>query len=146
MLEQEFLRRFGEIPPKDRVVVTSHDSFGYLARDFQITFLAPVGINVEIEATAADVAEVIEQIRERQVQALFVENITNPLLIQRIADETNKAVGGRLYSDALSEAAGPAGTYLTMMRHNMDSIVEALAGHTSDQESSLHEDLTRDNL
>ena len=94
-----------------------------MGQEFNIQFLAPVGLNIEVEASAKDVAAVIEQIREQQVSAMFVENITSPRLLQRIAAETGVAIGGHLYSDALSEIAGPASTYLKMMEHNLESLI-----------------------
>lgn len=124
-LEQQLLAKIANIPPNKRIVVTSHDAFGYLGREFDIRFLAPLGLSIEVEASAEDVAAVIDQIREQHVNALFVENINNPRLLQRIAAETSVAIGGRLYSDALSEADGPAGTYLKMMRHNIESLITA---------------------
>ena len=69
----------------------------------------------------------IDQVRADGVTAIFVENITNSRLLQSIADETNIRVGGRLYSDALSELEDPAGTYLSMMRHNIGSLIEAFS-------------------
>ena len=124
-LENRLKAQLAKTPRENRIVVTSHDAFGYLGREFNIQFLAPVGLSIEVEASAADVAGVINQIREQQVRAIFVENITNPRLLQRIAAETEIAVGGRLYSDALSEIEGPADTYLNMMRHNIESLITA---------------------
>ena len=124
-LERRLIERIAGIPAQQRIVVTSHDAFGYLGREFDIQFLAPLGLSIDVEASAADVAAIIDQIRKRRVQALFVENINDPRLLQRIAAETGVAIGGRLYSDALSEAHGPAGTYLDMMRHNVESLISA---------------------
>lgn len=124
-LERRLIERIAGIPAKQRIVVTSHDAFGYLGREFDIQFLAPLGLSIEVEASAADVSAIIDQIRKRRVKALFVENINDPRLLQRIAAETGVAIGGRLYSDALSEAHGPAGTYLDMMRHNVESLISA---------------------
>ena len=124
-LEQRLIERIADIPPKKRIVVTSHDAFGYLGREFDIQFMAPLGLSMEVEASAADVSAIIDQIRKRRVKALFVENINDPRLLQRIAAETGAAIGGRLYSDALSEAHGPAGTYLDMMQHNVESLITA---------------------
>lgn len=129
-LEKNLLEQLASIPQRQRVVVTSHDAFGYLARELQIQFLAPVGLNIEVDASAEDVAEVINQIREKNVQALFVENITNPRLLERISAETGVAIGGRLYSDALSELGGPAGTYIGMMTHNIESLISAFQSHS----------------
>ena len=125
-LEKRLLEKIAKIPPNKRVVVTSHDAFGYLGREFDIRFLAPLGLSLEVEASAEGVATVIDQIRKQNVKALFVENINNPRLLQRIAAETDVGIGGRLYSDALSEADGPAGTYMNMMQHNVESLINVL--------------------
>ena len=124
-VEKDITDQLSKIPNNNRVVVTSHDAFGYLGREFNIQFLSPVGVSIDVEASAEDVAAVIDQIRQQQAAALFVENINNPRLLQRIADETGVGVGGRLYSDALSEEGGPASTYINMMRHNIESLIIA---------------------
>ena len=124
-LEKRLLEKIASIPSSQRIVVTSHDAFGYLGREFDIRFLAPLGLSLEVEASAQDVSIVIDQIRKHKVQALFVENINNPRLLQRIAAEANVGIGGRLYSDALSEVNGPADTYLNMMQHNVESLISA---------------------
>jgi len=128
-LEQRLKKQFANIPPNKRIVVTSHDAFGYLGREFKIQFLAPLGLSLEVEASAEDVAAIIDQIREQSVKALFVENINNPRLLELISAETNVTIGGRLYSDALSEVEGPAGTYLKMMRYNIESLINRLNTH-----------------
>jgi len=124
-LEKRLIEKIANIPPNKRIIVTSHDAFGYLGREFDIRFLAPLGLSLEVEASAEDVASVIDQIRKQNVKALCVENINNPRLLQRIAAETDVGIGGRLYSDALSEVGGPADTYLNMMEHNVESLISA---------------------
>ena len=128
-LEQRLNKQFASIPPNKRIVVTSHDAFGYLGREFKIQFLAPLGLSLEVEASAEDVAAIIDQICEQSVKALFVENINNPRLLELISAETNVTIGGRLYSDALSEVEGPASTYLKMMRYNIESLINRLNTH-----------------
>ena len=128
-LEHRLKKQFASIPPNKRIVVTSHDAFGYLGREFKIQFLAPLGLSLEVEASAEDVAAIIDQIREQSVKALFVENINNPRLLELISAETNVTIGGRLYSDALSEVEGPASTYLKMMRYNIESLINRLNTH-----------------
>ena len=81
-----------------------------------------------LRVTAADVAALIRQIREDKASAIFVENITNSNLINQIAGETGLKVGGELYSDALSDASGPAVTYIDMMKHNVATIKGAILG------------------
>ncbi|MFV0367029.1 MAG: metal ABC transporter solute-binding protein, Zn/Mn family, partial [Hyphomicrobiaceae bacterium] len=111
-----------------RKIITSHDAFGYFAKAYGVTFLAPTGVSTESEASAKDVAALIDQIRKEGVRAVFVENISDSRLIEQIARETGAKIGGTLYSDALSESGGPASTYIDMMRHNSGLMVAALAG------------------
>ena len=68
----------------------------------------------------------ITQLREEKAAALFVENITSPALVQQVSDETGIKIGGRLFSDALSEQGGPATSYLAMFQHNLSTLLEAL--------------------
>lgn len=114
------------IPEDRRTIVTSHDAFGYMAAHYGLEFKAPQGLSTASEASAADVAALITQIREDGISAVFVETITDNRLIEQIADETGAIVGGTLFSDALSGEDGPAGTYLDMMRHNAATLSQAL--------------------
>ena len=116
------------IPADKRIIITSHDAFGYFEHEYGLAFLAPEGISTEAEASAADVAALIEQIRHDKASAIFVENITNPRLVEQIASETGLKVGGTLYSDALSDEDGPAATYVDMMRNNIGAIKGAILG------------------
>ena len=118
----------GALPGARRKVITSHDAFGYFARAYGVVFLAPTGISTESEASAKDVAKLIGQIRSEHITALFVENISDARLIEQIGRETGVKPGAVLYSDALSKAGGPAGTYLDMMRHNASALTQAMAG------------------
>ncbi len=124
-LEMSLSNQLSNIPIKKRIVITSHDAFGYLGREFNIEFLAPLGLSLDAEASAEDVAKIINLIKEKKVTALFMENINNPKLLKAISKESGVPVGGKLYSDALSEIGGPAGTYIDMMRHNVKSLIEA---------------------
>lgn len=116
------------IPADKRIVITSHDAFGYFEQAYGIDFLAPEGVSTEAEASAADVAALIRQVRHDKASAIFVENITNQRLIEQIASETGLKVGGTLFSDALSAPDGPAATYVEMMRHNVSTIRGAILG------------------
>ena len=125
-LQQSLSQHLSSIPKEKRLVVTSHDAFNYLGKEFSISFIAPVGVNTDIEPTASDVAKLIDQIKLENIKALFIENINNPRLLRQIASETKVGIGGSLYSDALSEINGPASTYLEMMEYNIISLVTAL--------------------
>lgn len=125
-LDKETRTRLAALPENRRTVVTAHDAFGYLADAYGLTFLAPVGIDTEAEPSARDLAVLITQLKEQGAAALFVENITSPALVQQISDETGIEIGGRLFSDALSERGGPATSYLAMFEHNLGTLIEAL--------------------
>ena len=125
-LDAEIRAAMTAIPAPQRVLVTSHDAFGYFAAAYGVTVLAPQGMSTESEASAADVAGLIRQIRADGVRAVFVENITNPRLLEQVSRETDAAIGGVLFSDALSPPGGPAATYVEMMRHNAWTIASAL--------------------
>lgn len=116
------------IPEDRRTIITSHDAFGYFGKEYGIRFLAPEGISTDAEASAADVAALIRQVREDEAAAIFVENITNARLSEQIASETGLRIGGTLYSDALSGPNAPASTYIGMMRHNIETIARAIEG------------------
>ena len=128
-LQQKLFQQLETIPKAQRLVVTSHDAFGYLGRDFDIDFIAHVGFNADTEPTASDVAKLIDQIKSQSIKAMFIENISNPRLLKQIASETGVSIGGSLYSDALSETDGPAATYLEMMQYNIEALVKALSKH-----------------
>jgi len=125
-LQQALSQKINAIPKNKRLVVTSHDAFAYLGRELNIQFIAPVGFSTDSKPTAKDVAKLIDQINSQDIKALFVENISSPRLLAQIASETDAVIGGKLYSDALSEMTGPAPTYLEMMRYNIESIAAAL--------------------
>lgn len=126
-VEAEIRAAVARIPADRRKAITSHDAFGYFIKAYGIAFIAPQGVSTEAEASAKDVARIIRQVKAEKIPAVFLENVTNPRLIEQIARETGAKVGGRLFSDALSAQDGPAGTYIAMMKHNISQIEKALA-------------------
>ena len=128
-LDEEIRQAMAAIPADRRVAVVAHNAFRYFERDYGVTFLAPQGVSTESEASAADVASLIREIREKRATAVFAENIADARLVEQIAREAALSLGGTLYSDALSQPDGPAATYAAMMRHNSSTIGAALAGH-----------------
>jgi zinc/manganese transport system substrate-binding protein len=125
-VETEVKEAIAKIPPERRRIITTHDAFGYFGAAYGFEFIAPQGVSTETEASARDVAKIIRQIRAQKIPAVFLENVSDPRLVQRIADETGAKVGGTLYSDALSAGDGPASTYIDMMRHNIRQLSAAL--------------------
>jgi zinc/manganese transport system substrate-binding protein len=125
-LEGEIKQLFAGLSAKERRAITSHDAFHYFGDAYGIEFLSAQGAGGETQPSARDVARLIQQIRKEGVKAVFLENISNPRIIEQIAKETGAKIGGTLYSDALSEANGPAPAYLDMIRHNAKTIAAAL--------------------
>ena len=91
-----------------------------------MTFQAPLGLSTDAEASAKDVAALIRQIRSQGVRAVFIENTSNPRLLQQLTSETDAVIGGTLYADALSPPGGPAATYVAMFQHNVGELVAAM--------------------
>ena len=125
-LDLDARKQLESVPEAQRRVITSHDAFAYLGEAYKITFIAPQGWTTASDASAGTVAAVIKQIKSKQARALFVENITDRRLIDRIAAETGAVVGGTLYSDALSMPGSEADTYLKLYAHNIQQLVTAL--------------------
>jgi zinc/manganese transport system substrate-binding protein len=125
-LEAEIKATIATIPAERRKIITTHDAFGYFAAAYGVEFIAPQGVSTEADVSARDLARIIRQVKAQKIPAVFMENVTDPRLMRRIAEETGAKIGGRLYSDALSAPGGPAATYLEMMRSNLKEFRGAL--------------------
>ena len=125
-VEAEITAAVAALPADRRSIVTSHDAFGYFGAAYGMTFHAPEGLSTEAEVSAADVATLITQMKAEAIPAVFMENISDSRLLEQITSETGAKIGGTLFSDALSPADGPAGSYLDMMRHNIATLTAAL--------------------
>lgn len=125
-VDAEIKAAVAALPEANRAIVTSHDAFGYFGAAYGLTLHAPEGLSTETEASAADVATLITQMKAEAIPAVFMENISDIRLLEQITSETGARIGGTLYSDALSPADGPADTYLNMMRHNIATLTAAL--------------------
>ena len=126
-LEREVCEAIAKIPESRRKVISTHNAFGYFAAAYGVEFIAPLGVSTESEASARDIAKIITQIRAAKIPAVFLENISDPRLIGRIAAETGVKVGGTLYSDSLTAEKGDSPTYIDMVRHNIKTLTSALA-------------------
>lgn len=126
-LDAEVRAAVARIPADRRSVISTHDAFGYFAAAYGIKFIAPQGVSTESEPSARDIAAIITQIRKQKIPAVFLENITDPRLMKRIASESGAAIGGTLYSDSLTGEKGSAPTYIDMVRHNIKALTSALS-------------------
>jgi zinc/manganese transport system substrate-binding protein len=126
-LDREVHEAIAKIPADRRKVISTHDAFGYFAAAYGIEFIAPEGVSTESEASARDIAGIITQVKSSKIPAVFLENISDPRLMRRIATETGAKIGGTLYSDSLTGEKGDAPTYIDMVRHNIKTLTSALA-------------------
>lgn len=127
------LEQFATIPAQQRVLVTAHDAFNYLGRAYGLEVRGLQGISTATEAGTGDVQDLAAFIAERRIPALFVETSVSPRAIEAVRNAVRARgfdviVGGEVYSDALGDPGTPAGTYLGMVRHNIDTITRALRG------------------
>lgn len=130
-LDAETKTAIASIPPKQRVLVTSHDAFRYFGRAYEIEVKSIQGISTEAEASVQDINELVEFICQRSIKAVFVETSVNERNMEAVLDGCRArghrvAKGGILYSDAMGKAGTRDGTYEGMVRHNVDTIVKAL--------------------
>lgn len=118
--------QFASIAADKRKVITSHDAFGYFAAHYGLTFLAPQGVSTGVDSSAKDVARLIRQIKHDKIRAVFIENMSNPKLIEQVAKDTGVVPGLPLYVDALSASDEAGASYLKMMRHNVSTLVAGM--------------------
>jgi manganese/zinc/iron transport system substrate-binding protein len=130
-LHNYVLEQAARVPQDKRVVITAHDAFNYFGRAYGFEVRGLQGISTAAEAGTADVQNLATFIVERQIPAVFVESSVPPRYIEAVqatvkAQGFDIAIGGELFSDAMGNPGTPEGTYLGMVRHNIDTIVGAL--------------------
>ena len=115
------------VEPERRLLVTSHDSFAYLAElyGFEVVGLVIPSLATHVEPSAEHIAGLVEVVREHDIPAVFGETTVSERLAQTIATETGAELF-RLYSGSLGPEGSGADTYLGMVRTNVERIVEAL--------------------
>jgi manganese/iron transport system substrate-binding protein len=129
-LDAWIVKECNVIPRDRRILVTSHDAFGYFCQRYGFRAAAPTGWSTGQEIgggiTYARRQAAIESIQKFGVKSIFVETSVNPKLIREIASEAGVSIGGELYSDSMGPAGSAGETYLGMMRENILTIVQAL--------------------
>ncbi len=121
-----------EIPEERRVLVTSHDAFGYFGHAYGFEVRGLQGISTASEAGTADVQDLAMLVAERRIPAMFIESSVSPRGIEAVREAVKARgfevrIGGTLYGDALGGDSTSAATYLEMVRHNIDTIFKALS-------------------
>jgi manganese/zinc/iron transport system substrate-binding protein len=119
------------LPPARRRLVTSHDAFNYFGRAYSFEVVGLQGVSTVTEAGMADFTNLVQFIRRHKIPAVFVESSVPPKAIERISAEAGVKIGGELFSDATGtpghlENGYDVGTYEGMVRHNVNTIVQAL--------------------
>ncbi len=128
-------QQIAQIPPEHRVLITSHDAFNYFGRAYGLEVIGIQGISTVDQAGLADIAKTTDLIKGRNLKAIFVESSVSPAAIERVARDANVEIGGELFSDALGPAGEmetvngetyDVGTYIGMLKHNVNTVVAAL--------------------
>lgn len=124
--------RVAEVPERSRLLVTSHDAFGYFGERYGFDVEAIQGISTATEATTADIKRVAQLIADRKVKAVFVESSVPRQTIESMLTEAEQRghtarIGGELFADSAGEQGTPEGTYVGMVRFNIDLIADGLA-------------------
>ena len=125
-LDKAIRLKVAELARDKRKLVTSHDAFQYFARDYGFKIYPIEGVSTADEPSTRKVAELLGTIKKEKVKAVFFENTQNPKVITQITGETGAKVGGELYADGLGAPDSDAATYEAMMRHNVNTLVDAL--------------------
>jgi manganese/zinc/iron transport system substrate-binding protein len=135
-LDAHARRQFASIPEGQRVMITAHDAFNYLGRAYGLEVRGLQGISTATEAGTRDVQELAVYIAENKIPALFIESSVSPRAVNAVKEAVKSrgfqvVIGGEIFSDALGDAGTPAGTYIGMVRHNVDIISKALRGEST---------------
>jgi manganese/zinc/iron transport system substrate-binding protein len=135
-LHEYVLAQAARVPPEQRVVITAHDAFNYFGRAYGFEVRGLQGVSTAAEAGTADVRALADFIADRRIRALFIESsipVRNVEAVQAAvrARGWDVQIGGELFSDAMGSAGTPEGTYIGMVRHNIDTIVGALLGEST---------------
>ncbi len=129
------LKRIAAVPGEQRILVTSHDAFNYFGQSFGFQVVAVQGLSTVTEAGLADIVKTVDFIKQKKIKAIFVESSVNPAAIKRVSKDAGVKIGGELFSDAcgalgdMHEAHGEkydVGTYIGMLKHNVNTVVDAL--------------------
>lgn len=129
--------RAAEVPAGQRVLITAHDAFGYFGQAYGFEVRGLQGISTASEAGTADVQGLADFIARRRIPAIFVESSIPRRTVEAVQEATRSRgwevrIGGELFSDAMGNPGTPEGTYIGMVRHNIDTVVGALRGGAAD--------------
>ncbi len=128
-LDEWIHAQVNQIPVERRKLVTSHDTFGYFAKEYGFTIIGAAIDSATTEASdpsARQIAELVEGIKSAQVPVIFTENVHNPKLMQMLAEEAHVKLAPALYTDALGEPGCIGQDYIQFMKYNVNVITQEL--------------------
>jgi manganese/zinc/iron transport system substrate-binding protein len=130
-LHEYVLAQSQRLPQEQRVLVTAHDAFNYFGRAYGFEVRGLLGISTVTEASTSDVQELANFIVERRIPAIFIESSVPQRAIQAVqasvqAKGFQVQIGGELFSDAMGDPRTPEGTYIGMVQHNIDTVIQSL--------------------
>ncbi|GAX89971.1 manganese transporter [Effusibacillus lacus] len=124
-------QQLAQIPKKQRVLVTAHDAFGYFGTAYDLEVTGLQGISTDSEYGLQDVQNLVDMLVQRKIKAVFIESSVPKRAIEAVVEGAKAknhivTVGGELFSDAMGDPGTQGGTYIGMVKHNVDTIVAAL--------------------
>ena len=130
-LHQYCRDQLATIPKDRRVLVTAHDAFFYFGDAYDLEVKAIQGISTDSEAGVKEINDLVDFLVKRGIKAVFVETSVSDRNIRALAEGSQSrghkvTIGGELFSDAMGQPGTPEGSYVGMVRHNVDTIVKAL--------------------
>ena len=125
-IDTEYALKFAKVPTNNKVLITTHDAFGYLADRYGLKILAPLSMNNESEPKAQVVSEISKMISDHKINIIFIENLSNNNIIEELAKDGHSVINGTLYSDSLSNDDVCAKNYIDMIKCNLSRIYAAM--------------------
>jgi zinc/manganese transport system substrate-binding protein len=125
-LDAQVKAEIGAVPTDKRKVITTHDAFGYFGAEYGVTFLAAEGLSTDAEPSASGLAQLVTQVKAESVKAIFLENMSDPRILEQISREAGVTIGGELFADALTPPEGGGAHYLELVAHNAQLLVAGM--------------------
>lgn len=125
-ISTDYKKQFQSLPSESKKIVTAHMAFRYLEGPFQLQIFSIQGLHSHSEPSARSLQNLVDQINTHKVGYLFPEKTEVSSTFKRLQSLTTIKLGPRLYSDTLSSESGPASSYQNLVRHNLESIYQAL--------------------
>lgn len=125
-LDQQLRETIATVPPEKRFIVSCEGAFSYIAQDYGLKELYLWAVNSEQQATPKQIQNVIQQVRQQKIPAIFCESTVSADAQKQVARETGAKFSGVFYVDSLTPPDGVAPTYLSLLTYNINTLVKGL--------------------